>query len=593
MMEEGINVSLVSKDILSITWKVPDFIISLVENYFELLFTSMISAIRIYDVTSIIFDGSNAHYYLEAMIGESQENWKFKNLKANRNYCVEVGIKISENQFFPLLRSNTVRTWENKAIFEDKNEIEVSSSSKNNDARRNWNDLVSTYSYYGKSYPSFIYERGQFSCQIKKPNIYLKKPFDKTTIFLHEDHKRKKILLLTWEYPPYIIGGLSRHVHGLAGGLHKKDYEVHVITANPNHQIQEEFSDGIHIYRVNPLLEKDNDFLSWIGGLNLAMIQKVMELSKIHHFSLIHAHDWLVGACGLTLKEFIAAPLVVTIHATEFGRNNGIYNELQRFIYEKEQQLIHHTKHLIVCSTYMKKELHHVFSMKKDKRIWTIPNGIEEKGHKGITKEVLSAIPIQKNKRLIFSVGRIVKEKGFDTLIEAAYKLHLIYPDLYFIIAGKGPMLNEYRNKVIEKCLQDVVFFIGFVTDEQKNALFSNCTIAVFPSRYEPFGIVAIESLSKGIPTIASNTGGLKEIIQHEVNGLLMEAGNSDSLLEQVVTYLENESKARKIGSNGRKMVESVFSWERIAKETNKVYKEAIINNKVNSSSVVGDINPL
>ncbi|QED48638.1 glycosyltransferase [Cytobacillus dafuensis] len=585
-MEERIHVSLISKDILSVTWEVPDFIKSFIENYFEQLFTSLISAIRIYDVTCIIFDGSNAHYYFEAMTGESQKNWKFKNLKANRNYCVEVGIKLSENQFFPLLRSNTVRTWENQSALEDKNQIEEFPSSENDDSRENWNDFVSTYSYYGKSYPSFIYERGNFSHQIKKS-------FSITTFFLDEDKKRKKILLLTWEYPPNIIGGLSRHVHGLAGGLHKKGYEVYVITANSNQQMQEEFTDGIHIYRVKPLLEKDNDFLSWIGGLNLAMIQKAMELSKIHHFSLIHAHEWLVGACGITLQEFLAVPLVVTIHATEFGRNNGIYNGLQRFIHEKEQQLINQTEQLIVCSTYMKKELQQVFSMKKNKKIWTIPNGIEEKDLKEISDEVLSAIPIQKNKRLIFSVGRIVKEKGFDTLIEAAYKLRLAYPDLYFIIAGKGPMLKEYRNNVIEKNLQDVVFFIGFVTDEQKNALFSKCTMAVFPSRYEPFGIVAIESLSKGIPTIASNTGGLKEIIQHEVNGLLMEAGNSDSLIEQTIFYLENESKALKIGSNGRKMVESEFSWERIANETNNVYKEAFINNKGKTSSASMDVNPI
>ncbi|MCM3091465.1 MULTISPECIES: glycosyltransferase family 4 protein [unclassified Cytobacillus] len=390
---------------------------------------------------------------------------------------------------------------------------------------------------------------------------------------------KPKILLLTWEYPPHVVGGLSRHVHGLAGGL-RQDYEVHILTANPGTLPGYECINGIYIHRVKPLNEKDPNFLHWILGLNLAMEQKAIELSSSHLFEIIHAHDWLVGASGLSLKESLHCPLITTIHATEYGRNNGIYTELQKFIHTKEEQLIHGSDQVIVCSEYMKEEVLHQFSIASEK-ISVIANGISKETLLDDPDSLLEGLSVKKGGRLIFSIGRMVREKGFDTLIEAAPLIKEKYQDAYLIVAGKGPMLEAHRKKARELKVDDIIHFPGFINDMQRLALFQKCEIAVFPSYYEPFGIVALEAMIMGKPAIVSNTGGLKGIVQHEYTGLLMATGDPYSFAEQAFTLLEDPKAADTIGKQGQKVAESLFSWRRIADETKRVYQETLISRKL------------
>lgn len=395
-----------------------------------------------------------------------------------------------------------------------------------------------------------------------------------------QSNSNTKILLLSWEYPPNVVGGLSRHVHGLAGGLSQMRYEVHVLTANPGHLSAYEIIDGIHIHRVRPLKENDHNFLHWILGLNLAMEQKARELSSCHSFELVHAHDWLVGPCGLTLKESLKLPLITTIHATEHGRNNGIYTELQKFIHEKEEQLVNGSDHVIVCSEYMKEEVIQQFKISEEK-LAVIANGINKEIPLKNPDDLLAGLPVKESGRLIFSIGRMVKEKGFDILIESAPIIKEKFSDAYFIIAGKGPMLETYRKRVKELNLEDFIHFPGFIDDMQRSALFHKCAFAVFPSHYEPFGIVALEAMISGKPAIVSNTGGLKGIVKHGYSGLLMKPGDSASFAEQASFLLGNADRANTIGANGKKVAESLFSWGRIAEETKRVFEETLISQKL------------
>ena len=392
---------------------------------------------------------------------------------------------------------------------------------------------------------------------------------------------QQKILVLTWEFPPHIVGGLARHVYGLTRSLSKKGYELHVITAGQESLAQEEKMDGVYVYRVKPLNAMEKNFLVWVSGLNIAMVEKAVELSSMHCFACIHAHDWLVGAAASVLKENLSIPLVTTIHATEFGRNNGIYTEIQQFIHEKEKKLVGQSDQLIVCSDYMEDEVQRLFHP-SIKKLNIIPNGIDSELNKRVGhRNLLAHIPIDHNRKMIFSIGRMVQEKGFDTLIEAAAIVKKKGLDVYFIIAGKGPLLEEYRRKVSQLELADSVFFIGFIEDDKRNRLLELCEMAVFPSRYEPFGIVALESMKAGKPTIVSNTGGLKGIVQHLKTGLLMIPGNTDSLIEQIMCILNDCHLAKELGENGKKMVDSLFSWNRIAEETKRVFEEVIMNEKL------------
>jgi len=214
--------------------------------------------------------------------------------------------------------------------------------------------------------------------------------------------------------------------------------------------------------------------------------------------------------------------------------------------------------HVIVCSNFMKKEITNVFRTAENK-ISVIANGVE-KGNRFFRKEVpFPAFPIDENRKMIFSLGRMVAEKGFDILIEAARRMGEMGTDVYFIIAGNGPLLNDYKQKVQALSLQNTVYFIGFIDDYMRIKLLEKCYMAVFPSRYEPFGIAALEAMIAAKPVIAANVGGLKEIIRHGRTGLLMEPDNPDSFIEQAVFLLKHREVAARMGELGKKYVEKFF----------------------------------
>ena len=393
-----------------------------------------------------------------------------------------------------------------------------------------------------------------------------------------------KILMLCWEYPPNIVGGLSRHVAGLSSELASLGHEVHVLTAGTDQLPEFEYMSGVHVHRVQPINNRDEHFFSWICGLNLAMAFKAERLSEEITFDLLHAHDWLVGASAIVLKDTLGVPLLTTIHATEHGRNNGIYNEMQQFIHEKEQQLISESDQIIVCSEYMKDELLSIFK-ETYVNIAVIPNGIELVAPKQAFNEIF---PELKNEKYIFSLGRIVKEKGFETIIEAASIAKNEGLDYRFIIAGKGPMLETYRQHISAQQLESHVQFIGFITDEQRNVLIQESELAVIPSLYEPFGIVALETMTFGKPTIVSNTGGMKGIVKHLQTGLLMVPGDARSLLEQINFLRNNPKKAQEIGEKGRQIVKSLYGWKRIASETSRVMEDLLLSERINKSEEEG-----
>lgn len=386
-----------------------------------------------------------------------------------------------------------------------------------------------------------------------------------------------KILMLTWEYPPNVVGGLSRHVHGLSVQLASIGVEVHVVTAGNGDLPEYEFVDHVHIHRVSPLNATDEHFLNWIAGLNVAIAIKASQLSEKINFKLVHVHDWLAGAAAIALKDVLQLPLLTTIHATEYGRNDGIHNEIQRAIHKQEKHLIESSDHLIVCSDYMREELTAIFGVSSEK-LSIIANGIdalEAKGGQTIH------LPDRNGKKLIFSVGRIVAEKGFETIIEAAELAKQTATPVFFVIAGKGPMLANYQKIVVDRDLADAVDFIGYITDEEKEAYYRECSVAVFPSLYEPFGIVALESMKHGKPTIVTRVGGLQGIIQHMETGFLIPPDDPAQLLNQINFLLKNPQEADLIGLQGSKMVKSLYGWKRIATETKRAMEDLLLQNQI------------
>ncbi|OXS80405.1 glycosyltransferase [Domibacillus enclensis] len=381
------------------------------------------------------------------------------------------------------------------------------------------------------------------------------------------------VLLITWEYPPNIIGGMARHVHGLAEALSSSGRDVIVLTASHHGSPAFETAGNVHIYRTGPLHHGEQDFLKQTSDLNLCLYQKGTELIDKHGIKLIHTHDWLTGDAAALLAKQHQLPLISTIHATEHGRNNGLHNELQHAIALKEKALIAASDTLIVCSQPMKEELRVYYEAGK-KDIFVIPNGVE-------FEEVSSPFTrFSHFQPFVFSIGRMVFEKGFQTFFDLHLK-SLKKENIQFIIAGKGPLLETWREEVNRRGLQDRLHFVGYVSDEERRALLQTCEAAVFPSLYEPFGIVALEAMAFQKPVIAAATGGLKSFVLHKQTGLLFEAGNAEDLSEKIEFVLDEPEYAGELGRNGYEMARELYSWTHISAQTEKVYDQTVFIKKM------------
>ena len=387
-----------------------------------------------------------------------------------------------------------------------------------------------------------------------------------------------KILMLTWEYPPRIVGGIARVVHDLSKRLIKDGHEVTVVTYRDSADVPEYENDkGVNVYRVDNYMIHPNNFIDWIMQLNFNMLSKATEIiNKEGGFDVIHAHDWLVTYAAKSLKNAYDIPIVATIHATEAGRNSGIHDETQRYINDTEWLLTYEATEVIVNSNYMKNEIQRLFGLPFDK-INVIPNGINLSNFTGIERDYDFRRQYEMdNEKIILYVGRLVYEKGVQHLIAAMPKILSNYHDAKLIIAGRGGMMDELRAEASNLGLNDKIYFTGYLNSKQVQKMYKCADVAVFPSTYEPFGIVALEAMLAGVPTVVSDVGGLDEIVTHGVDGMKSYAGNANSIADSVTALLYDHQLATNVSKKAKQKVKDQFNWEKIAQDTHFTYEKAI-----------------
>ena len=386
-----------------------------------------------------------------------------------------------------------------------------------------------------------------------------------------------KILMLTWEYPPRIVGGIARVVHDLSKRLIKDGHEVHVVTYKEGNVSEYENDKGVHVHRVNNYMINPNNFIDWIMQLNFSMIAKANELiEKEGKFDVIHAHDWLVTYAAKTLKNSYNIPIVATIHATESGRNSGIHDEVQRYINDTEWLLTYEASEVLVNSNYMKNELQRLFGLPFEK-INVVPNGINMTSFNGVERDYdFRRQYAADNEKIILFLGRLVYEKGVQHLIAAMPKILANYHDSKLIIAGKGGMLDELRQQVNYLNIGHKVYFTGYLDAKKVCKMYKAADISVFPSTYEPFGIVALEAMLAGVPTVVSDVGGLDEIVEHKVNGMKSYAGNPNSIADSILNLLYDPQLCANIVKQARIKVKNEYNWNKIAQDTYFIYQKAI-----------------
>ncbi|MFW5698014.1 MAG: glycosyltransferase family 4 protein, partial [Fimbriimonadaceae bacterium] len=387
-----------------------------------------------------------------------------------------------------------------------------------------------------------------------------------------------RVVMLSWEYPPRIVGGISPHVYELSQRLVELDIEVHVITkATPLAPDEEVEETGVYVHRVHLASEPDN-FVHEIQLLNratdLRCRQLLEEWRPEGRPTLFHAHDWLSLDAARELKYEYKLPMLATVHATEFGRNNGIHTDVQRYIHEQEYWLTYEAWRVIVCSQFMRGEVNRIFDTPWDK-IDVVFNGVNAERFQfewsEEEKREHRAQLAQPDEKIVMYVGRFVREKGIQVLLNAATLILAEEPNTKFVIVGGG---NRHKFERFARWmgLQDKVLFTGFMANRSLHKLYRCADVAVFPSLYEPFGIVALEGMAAGAAVVASDAGGLREVVQHDVNGVSHYAGNPESLGWAVLNVLRDPKKAKKLQEQAQERLKTEFDWGLIAKQTAEVY---------------------
>jgi glycosyltransferase involved in cell wall biosynthesis len=378
-----------------------------------------------------------------------------------------------------------------------------------------------------------------------------------------------RILMLSWEYPPRLIGGLGRVVCALAREMVAQGLEVHVITADhPGTEEYELDEGGVHVHRVKTQTGPAGtewptpNFIAWDARLNFGMLQYALKLHSEKPFDIVHAHDWLVADAAWVLKS-VGLPLVSTIHATEFGRNHGIFSDDSRYIDTVEWRLIYESRLVIVNSSHMFDEVVDHF---------VVPNKLQC----GLSSEVLRAKHGIGEGPVLLFVGRLVREKGVQVLLEAAPDILERHPGANIVIAGAGYYEEELRALTNAKGLCERVKFFGLANDADLSELYTIADVLVVPSLYEPFGIVALEGMAARVAVVTSDAGGLKDIVEHTTDGITTFAGDQNSLTWGILQVLDNPDLARNIKEAARQKVLSQFTWTKITERTLEFYAAAL-----------------
>jgi glycogen(starch) synthase len=395
-----------------------------------------------------------------------------------------------------------------------------------------------------------------------------------------------RVLLLSWEYPPVIEGGLGRHVRKLSEHLVADGVEVHVLTRGGGRLPAEEERHGVVVHRVRePQFPKDmGAFLHWVKDMNADMRAVGFELCERIEPDLVHSHDWLVAGAARQVARRAGVPWVVTVHATEYGRHQGwVLNHPQSHIHAAERSMVRRADHVITCSEYMQSHVLRVFGAAPE-RLTAIPNGIDPADLEPAEEEDLAALRARfarGSDRLVLLVGRLVYEKGFHLALDALAPVVRRLGNVRFVVAGTGTAEAELKRQARRLRLTQYGSFLGWVGDDQLHALYRVADLCIVPSIYEPFGLVALEAMASGCLCVVADTGGLREVVPGDGTvGLRFPARDAGALQETLERVLEDDGGRAQLVAEAREHVLR-FDWAEVARQTQGVY-----------ASLVGSVSP-
>ncbi|NLB67818.1 MAG: glycosyltransferase family 4 protein [Bacteroidales bacterium] len=427
-----------------------------------------------------------------------------------------------------------------------------------------------------------------------------------------------RVLMFGWEFPPHIAGGLGTACYGLTKGLAHHNVEVLFVMPSASGDEDQsavriinasdvavydtcknidEFLGKVDFLRVGSNLRPYIDPVSFTelvteeqkyqteefkgyfkekykfsGKYGTNLMEEVARYAMVagaiaqqHEFDVIHAHDWLTNLAGIAAKKVSGKPLVIHVHATEFDRTGENVNPE---VFRLEQTGMREADKVITVSNLTRNIVINKYGIDPSKVI-TVHNAVDFSGRGDI--EVQRGV----KEKIVTFLGRITFQKGPEYFIEAANKVLKMYPNVRFVMAGSGDLMNRSIKRVAQLGISDRFHLTGFLRGQDVQRMFEYSDVYVMPSVSEPFGISPLEAMISSVPTIISKQSGVAEVLKYAIK---VDFWDIDALADAIYGLLNYPALSKMAIESGLEEVNSL-KWDHAAAKVKRVY-EAAINEK-------------
>lgn len=392
-----------------------------------------------------------------------------------------------------------------------------------------------------------------------------------------------RVLMVSWEYPPVMYGGLGRHVHALSGSLARAGHDVVVLTQAPEGRIVPAPVGEGEPRVVRAPLEAGfpdvyADTAGFVTSLQARLVDAQADALAGWRPDVVHGHDWVVAEASTTLAHSFGVPLVATVHATESGLYQGhLDSSFSRWRDEVERGLVARADRTIVCSQAMRTEVVTALGADPD-RVVVVPNGVDLSRWQTSPQERAAArerLGVTDGPLLVL-VGRLEHEKGAADAIDALALLGATRPTAHLVLVGDGARAEDLSERAAARGVGERVHQAGRLPDREVAAVVGASDLALVPSRYEPFGLVALEAMAAGTPVVVTRTGGLPEVVEHGHTGAVVPPADPAALAAAVAGLLDDPARGRLMGANAAAVVADRYGWAPVATATAAVYADVL-----------------
>ena len=387
-----------------------------------------------------------------------------------------------------------------------------------------------------------------------------------------------RVLCLATEFPPAHGYGLGRYTSEHCAALTGAGVDAHVACNNFDAAQEHGLDAGVPVSNAPYVLPFQGycEVADVLHG-NVSLLGRGIEMLRRNGgYDLVQVHDWLAASAAKALQETFGLPVVVTIHDTQIGKALGKLDPHQQYVAAMEGWLCDLADAVTVNSEFIRRELIEAYSVPADK-ITVIGCGVNpESFHTRSDPRLFKTVFCQPGEQLVAFVGRLAQLKGPHVLLEAIPQLATVCPRARFVFAGEGQMQEPLQRRAAELNVADRVRFVGHLRGQVLATFYRAADVLVVPSLYEPFGMVALEGMVCGTPVIACDTGGLSDIIEHEVSGVKVPPNDPRALASALAQLLLNPARGQQLAQAGQQRAETAFRWSDVAIRTVAVYEQVL-----------------